>query len=108
MMIDSNKYEVYAQYQIATYIVDMLNVIGATMHTDFIDEVNMSCGLYSSQVTAYIGYTKYVFSINNQSGVITCKYDNIEYQYNYNDTIDMFNLLNLITTIACTEIEKNN
>lgn len=104
MMIDSSKYEVYAQYQIATYIVDMLNVIGATMHSDIVDNVSIQCGLYGSQVTANIGDTTYIFDINNNTGIIDIDFNGNDYVYNYNNDNDMIKLLNLITTIAVHEI----
>lgn len=103
-MIDTNKYEVYANYEIAIYVVDMLNVIGATMHSDIIDNVVIECCLYSACVRACIGNTTYIFYINNNTGIITVKFNGNNYVYNYNNDSDMIKLLNLITTIAVHEI----
>lgn len=104
MMIDSSKYEVYAQYKIAVYVVDMLNVIGATMHSDIVDNVNIQCGLHGSCVRAYIGNTEYTFNINNNTGIIDIDFNGNAYYFDYDNDSDMIKLLNLITTIAVHEI----
>ena len=103
-MIDSSKYEIYANYEIAIYIVDMLNVIGATMHSNIVDNVNIQCGLHGSCVRACIGDTTYIFDINNNTDIININYNGNNYVYSYNNDSDMIKLLNLITTIAVHEI----
>lgn len=103
-MIDTSKFEVHANYEIAIYVVDMLNVIGATMHSDIVDNVVIECCLYGACVRACIGNTTYTFYINNNTGIITVKFKGNNYVYNYNNDSDMIKLLNLITIIAVHEI----
>lgn len=103
-MIDTSKYEVYANYKIAIYVVDMLNVIGATMHSDIVDNVIIECSLYGACVRACIGNTTYTFDINNNTDTINISFNGNNYIYSYNSDSDMIKLLNLITTIAVHEI----